>query len=488
MKTKVNMHNQSIAIMLLIALLFATVAGTGLLSAFQLSGKAASIKSADVTVKQASDGNWYTFTKNGNKRVNYTGVAQNGLGWWRTENGKVNFKATGVYQNEYGWWRVENGKVNFKAKGVFQNSYGWWYCKDGKVQFGYTGIQNNKNGWWRIANGKVDFDADGVFQNELGWWYCRNGKVDFSYTGLAKNQHGTWSIKSGKVDFDDTKKLGYNQQFSYAVKEIETTFVETYQRQYSYDFGKRMLSITDQLINDGGDWGDGGPCYFVTNCLDGLLTKEMLKQYPEIAVLVSEGLYTEEMMLAYNPVIRDGRITTIDINGVGKLDVEDNIYHEIIKLTARNGLLYRADWTRTDDYGVKQNGSYSYNYDSAGLLSSISIKHNNDDYEHIAIRRDATGFPINIKYIWFGLDYEFEQYSLNYNSSKQLVEVEGYSTTSKPKTYYYEEELLSTVTIADYEDYSLFFDYNQDGLLTELYRYDFDEYLSSSTSLSWQTI
>lgn len=121
-------------------------------------------------------------------------------------------------------------------------------------------------------------------------------------------------------------------------------------------------------------------------------------------------------------------------------------------------------------------------------MSSISIKYDNDDYESIDIRRDATGFPINIKYTWYGLDYEFEQYSLNYNSSKQLVEVEGYSTTSKPKTYYYEEELLSTVTVADYENYSLCFDYNQDGLLTNLYREDPDEFLPTSTSLSWQTL
>ena len=450
----------------LLSVLVAIVMLVSLFSFIGLTVRAASVKTGDVTVKKASDGNWYTYTNKGNQKVNYTGVAK----------------------NEYGWWRVENGKVNFKANGVFKNDYGWWYCKDGKVQFGYTGIQKNSNGWWQIVKGKVNFNADGVFKNEYGWWFCRGGKVDFSYTGLAKNQYGTWSIKKGKVDFDDTKKLGYNQESSYAVKEIETTYVDTYQYQYSYDFDKRTLNITDQLMNDGGDWGDGGPWYFVTNCLDGLLTKEMLKQYPEIAVLVSEGLYTEEMMLAYNPVIRDGRITTIDINGIGKLDVMDNTYHEIIKLTVSNGLLYRADWTRTNAYGFKSNGSYSYYYDSTGLLSSISIKYDNDDYESIDIRRDATGFPINIKYTWYGLDYEFEQYSLNYNSSKQLVEVEGYSTTSKPKTYYYGEELLSTVTVADYENYSLCFDYNQDGLLTDLYREDPDEFLPTSTSLSWQTL
>ena len=165
MRTKVNLSSRSIAIAVLIALLLSAVAGTGFFSSLWISGKAASIKTADVTVKKASDGNWYTYTKKGNSRVTYTGVAQ----------------------NDFGWWRIENGKVNFKAKGVFQNSYGWWYCKDGKVQFGYNGIQKNDYGWWRIANGKVDFSANGVFQNEFGWWYCKGGKVDFSYTGLAKN-------------------------------------------------------------------------------------------------------------------------------------------------------------------------------------------------------------------------------------------------------------------------------------------------------------
>ena len=475
---------------------------------------------ASVTVKKVN-GTWITVSKKTGKKVKYTGIAQNKNGWWRVESGKVNFKATGVYKNDYGWWyckkgkvqfnytgiqknsngwwRIVKGKVDFNANGVFENEYGWWYCKGGKVQFDYTGIQKNSNGWWRIVKGKVDFNANGVFKNEYGWWLCRSGKVDFSYSGLAKNQYGTWSIKEGKVDFNDTKQLGYNEKTNYYVKEIEAEWgPETHLFSYSYDLTRKTLTITDRLTYYAGGWGGIGPYYFMANCLDGLLTKEMLKQYPEIAPQVSEGVYTEEMVLAYNPLIQEGKITTIVVNGIGKVKVdglddipenyEDNTYHKYIKLTAKNGLLLKATETITDNNRKNFAGNaYIYSYDSAGLLSGITINYNDDLDEVIAIRRAETGFPSNIRYMWFYDDVEFEQYSLNYNSSKQLVEVEGFSSVSKYKTYDYNNGLLKSVNIADEKDYKLVFDYNQDGLLTAVHR-EYPEEFDSSTKLSWQTL
>ena len=139
------------------------------------SGMTASSKGIKVTQVDAV----WVATRNGVIDTSYTGVAQNGFGWWKVTKGYVDFDYTGVAQNEYGWWRIEGGKVNFN----------------------YTGVANNEMGWWRVQNGKVDFGATGVYRNSLGWWYVRTGKVDFSYTGIAGNQYGYWYIRTGQVDF-----------------------------------------------------------------------------------------------------------------------------------------------------------------------------------------------------------------------------------------------------------------------------------------------
>jgi hypothetical protein len=139
-----------------------------------------------LTVKQSGK-DWVTVNAKGSQ-VNYTGVAQNNLGWWRVENGKVNFKATGVYQNDYGWWRVETGKVNFKANKIYQNAYGWW----------------------KTTDGKVTFNENGVFQNDFGWWKVKESKVDFSFTGIASNSYGDWYLEDGKVRFDKSGSVKYN--------------------------------------------------------------------------------------------------------------------------------------------------------------------------------------------------------------------------------------------------------------------------------------
>ena len=155
-----------------------------LLSATQPNAKAAAPHDSGMTASSKGikvtqvDGVWVA-TRNGVIDTSYTGVAQNGFGWWKVTKGYVDFDYTGIAQNEYGWWRIEGGKVNFN----------------------YTGVANNEMGWWRVQNGKVDFGATGVYRNSLGWWYVRRGKVDFSYTGIAGNQYGYWYIRTGQVDF-----------------------------------------------------------------------------------------------------------------------------------------------------------------------------------------------------------------------------------------------------------------------------------------------
>lgn len=211
--TKLTRKNTWLAVLLTASMLLLLLVPVGLM------GRAANIKTADVTVRQAADKNWYTYTKKDNKRVNYTGVAQNGLGWWRTENGKVNFKATGVFQNDYGWWRVENGKVNFAAQGIYQNAYGWWKTTDGNVNFRDTGVFQNENGWWYVRNSKVDFSFTGIGTNKNGQWHIENGRVNFGFTGSALYNGSYYLIKNGKA----TKTV---QPSSEPDKDISTAYDE----------------------------------------------------------------------------------------------------------------------------------------------------------------------------------------------------------------------------------------------------------------------
>lgn len=477
MRTKVNLSSRSIAIAVLIALLLSAVAGTGFFSSLWISGKAASIKTADVTVKKASDGNWYTYTKKGNSRVTYTGVAQ----------------------NDFGWWRIENGKVNFKAKGVFQNSYGWWYCKDGKVQFGYNGIQKNDYGWWRIANGKVDFSANGVFQNEFGWWYCKGGKVDFSYTGLAKNKHGTWSIKGGKVDFDDTKKLGYNETSPYAVKTLYAiwgTDFEEYEYTYDYNLSSKTLTVTDRIYAAMSEWGDGGLGEAFTLVEDGLFTPEMLQQYPELYALSGRGCFWDAALLAYNPLIKGGKITKMVVNGVGSVkskpygDVRDNSYKETYTFNRKNGLLESVSYSWD-----KNNASriILYGYNNAGLLTSI--RYNDDgqyDFEFF-ITRDATGFPTKIEEVFFG---KSTYYQLSYNTGKQLISCKQISNREyfTDRSFQYDNNHLTRINLTgnEYGLYNCTFDYSTDGLISDISSYIEDRYTQyvdeSSGSFTWQKL
>ena len=71
----------------LLSSLLAILMVVSMLPVVGFTSHAASVKTGDVTVKKASDGNWYTYTNKGNKKANYTGVAKNEYGWWRVENG-----------------------------------------------------------------------------------------------------------------------------------------------------------------------------------------------------------------------------------------------------------------------------------------------------------------------------------------------------------------------------------------------------------------
>ena len=170
-----------------------------------------------LTVKQSGK-DWVTVNAKGSQ-VNYTGVAQNNLGWWRVENGKVNFKSTGVYQNDYGWWRVETGKVNFKANKIYQNAYGWW----------------------KTTDGRVTFNENGVFQNDFGWWKVKDSKVDFSFTGIASNSYGDWYLEDGKVRFDKSGSVKYNGK-NYIIENGKATPTDQGdRREEAVEFVKEVL-------------------------------------------------------------------------------------------------------------------------------------------------------------------------------------------------------------------------------------------------------
>lgn len=169
-------------------LLLAMVASL-FVSGTNLSGRAASIATKDVTIKKVS-GNWVSVSIKTGKVVNYTGIAKNEYGWWKTTNGKVTFQETGVFQNSYGWWRVVNSKVDFNANSIYKNSHGWWKTTNGKVTFNETGIFQNSYGLWFVQNSKVDFSVNGVVQQGDAIYEVINGKArkmsaDETATGTA---------------------------------------------------------------------------------------------------------------------------------------------------------------------------------------------------------------------------------------------------------------------------------------------------------------
>ncbi len=157
-----------------------------------------SVKSCKgITVVQSGN-DWVTVNEE-EERVNYTGIAQNHMGWWRVENGKVNFKATGIYQNDYGWWRVENGKVNFNANSIYSNAYGWWKTTGGRVTWDENGVFQNDYGWWKVENSKVNFDFYGVASNQYGTWFLDHGKVNFNMNGYRVIDGKKYKITKGKA-------------------------------------------------------------------------------------------------------------------------------------------------------------------------------------------------------------------------------------------------------------------------------------------------
>lgn len=182
----------------------------GVIVTCNIIADSASYKTSQVEVKKIS-GQWVSCKKGTNKKINYTGIAQNKHGWWRVKNGYVDFKANGIYQNDYGWWKTSDGKVTFDETGVFKNSYGWWRVEGSKVNFQANEIYRNNYGWWKTSGGKVTFDEYGVFKNSYGWWKVEGSKVNFNYSGLASNQNGTWRIKDGKVDFSYNGLLTSNR-------------------------------------------------------------------------------------------------------------------------------------------------------------------------------------------------------------------------------------------------------------------------------------
>lgn len=460
----------------LLSVLVAIVMLVSLFSFIGLTGRADSVKTGDVTVKKASDGNWYTYTNKGNQKVNYTGVAKNQYGWWRVEKGKVNFKANGVFKNDYGWWYCKDGKVQFGYTGIQKNSNGWWRIVKGKVDFSATGVFKNEYGWWRVEKGKVNFNADGVFKNEYGWWFCRGGKVDFSYTGLAKNQYGTWSIKKGKVDFDDTKKQGYNETVSNRVKEIKADWgSERHTYTFSYNYDQKTLNVTDRITYCySQDWGSAIPIKEMAEPTDGLIEKGMLKQYPELSSDVCEGGLCNQLLLAYNSDIRSGKITKMIVKGIGSVRVEegdyiyDNNYQDTYTFSAKNGMVKKATRHYNDDYGTYSE-NYNYSYNSAGLLTKVST-----DYSTIKVARDAYGFPTSVRTDYVEYEEFSENYSLTYNSGKRVSKSTGHSVDSYTRNLQYDstgrliEAKVLTGSYAIKTDYTLKMAYNNDGFITNI--------------------
>ena len=154
--------------------------------------------------------NVWCYLVDGEVQYDFTGFAENYMGWWYCKNGKVDFSKNdlvyGTIDGEKGYWNVRAGSVQFYDT-VAKNNSGWWYCSNGKVDFSYEGTASNNNGCWYCHKGKVDFKKNGLVKTtvygEEGWWYIKNGQVQFIYS-VVKNTNGWWAVFGGKVDFSYT--------------------------------------------------------------------------------------------------------------------------------------------------------------------------------------------------------------------------------------------------------------------------------------------
>ena len=86
-------------------------------------------------------------------------------------------KGIKVTQVDGVWVATRNGVIDTSYTGVAQNGFGWWYVRRGKVDFSYTGIAGNQFGYWYIRTGQVDFSMNGRVSALGTNWTVTNGSA-----------------------------------------------------------------------------------------------------------------------------------------------------------------------------------------------------------------------------------------------------------------------------------------------------------------------
>ena len=86
-------------------------------------------------------------------------------------------KGIKVTQVDAVWVATRNGVIDTSYTGVAQNGFGWWYVRRGKVDFSYTGIAGNQFGYWYIRTGQVDFSMNGRVSALGTNWTVTNGSA-----------------------------------------------------------------------------------------------------------------------------------------------------------------------------------------------------------------------------------------------------------------------------------------------------------------------
>lgn len=154
---------------------------------------------------------------------------------------------------------------------------------------------------------------------------------------------------------------------------------EHHQWDYQYDLSKKTISITDRFIDPTGDWGDGYPLDYADD-IDGLIWDGLLKDNVLLQLTFNsiEG-FNDGILFASHPLIKNGTITKINVDGVGKKtytypDIQDEDYFLKKRFTfdASNGKL--THYKEATEYWKGEPTEYTdtyYEYDKSGRIIKI---------------------------------------------------------------------------------------------------------------------
>lgn len=243
---------------------------------------------------------------------------------------------------------------------------------------------------------------------------------------------------------------------------------------YTYDFDNKQLLVKEQMLELSA--GDGVVPRDYTNAINGLLTPELWKQHPEIALMSNaiDGAPTE-FLLAYNPFLCSGKIDRITVQG--ETDRTD------YSIKAENGRV-RQVHVATDYYGytltfqydsqnrvVQCSEIYDQEVDGETTRGSLKAEYGSSP-DWIRVTIDVNNQPINtIQRIWYGKNDPPSECSFTEIFRDDPNDYYDENTVKLNFTYGKNGPETLSESGSDYNVYiygTTYFSYSSDGLLKDI--------------------